>query len=166
VADAKAATKRKNAPSKSPGKSANNIWSDEERAAVQAAAAERKASAGRTPQEERAAGLEDLRASIAKMPAEDRAMAGRIHEIVSNAVPALVPKTYYGMPAYATEGKNGKTICFFKPKSKFKVRYSTFGFQPDARLDDGDMWPTEFAVTALTPVVEKRLAELAKKAAG
>ena len=162
MADAKTLGKR----TTTPRKSADNIWTDEERAAVQAAAAERKASASRTPEEERAAGLEDLKASIAKMPADDRAMAERIHEIVSDAVPALVPKTYYGMPAYATEGKNGKTICFFKAKSKFRVRYSTFGFQPDAHLDDGDMWPTEFAVIELTPAVEKRIADLARKGAG
>ena len=99
------------------------------------------------------------------MPSDDRAMAERVHEIVSAAVPSLAPKTYYGMPAYAIEGKNGKTICFFKPKSKFKVRYSTVGFQPDAHLDEGDMWATEFAVISLTPAVEKRIAELVKKAA-
>ena len=143
-----------------------NVWTDEERAAAQAAVRERQAGAKLSPEEERAAGLQDLRDSIAKMPADDRAMAERIHEIVSAAVPALVPKTYYGMPAYATEGKNGKTICFFKPKSKFKVRYSTFGFQPDARLDDGQMWATEFAVIELTPAVEARIAELVKKGAG
>ena len=131
-----------------------------------ATARERKAASGRSPAEERAEGLKDLRESIGKMPADDRAMAERIHTIVSDAAPALVPKTYYGMPAYATEGKNGKVICFFKPKSKFRVRYSTFGFQPDARLDDGDMWPTEFAVITLTPAVEKRIAQLAKKGAG
>ena len=143
-----------------------NVWSDEEKAAMQASAKERKAASGRTPAEERAEGLADLRASIAKMPPDDAAMAERIHEIVSDAAPTLVPKTYYGMPAYATEGKNGKVICFFKPKSKFRVRYSTFGFQPDARLDDGDMWATEFAVINLTPAVEARIAELAKKGAG
>ena len=142
------------------------VFSEAERAAVAATARERKQAAGRSPEQERAGGLKDLRESIAKMPADDRAMAERIHEIVSAAVPALVPKTYYGMPAYATEGKNGKVIGFFKPKSKFKVRYSTFGFQPDARLDDGEMWPTEFAVIKLTPAVEKRIAELIKKAAG
>jgi uncharacterized protein YdhG (YjbR/CyaY superfamily) len=81
-------------------------------------------------------------------------------------MPPLVPKTYYGMPAYAREGKDGKVICFFKPKSKFKVRYSTFGFQPDASLDDGEMWATEFAVTKLTADVEARIVELVKKAAG
>ena len=158
----KTATKRTAIPRKSDG----NIWTDEERAAVQAAAAERKASAGRTPEQERSEGLADLKASIAKMPPDDRAMAEQVHDIVTAAVPTLVPKTYYGMPAYATEGKNGKTICFFKAKSKFRVRYSTFGFQPDAHLDDGDMWATEFAVIKLTPAVEKRIAELARKGAG
>jgi uncharacterized protein YdhG (YjbR/CyaY superfamily) len=149
-----------------PGRNSENLWTDEERAAAQAAVQERQAASRRTSGDERADGLRELRDSIAKMPADDRAMAERIHEIVSAAVPALVAKTYYGMPAYATEGKNGKVICFFKPKSKFKVRYSTFGFQPDARLDDGDMWPTEFAVIALTSAVEKRIADLARKGAG
>jgi uncharacterized protein YdhG (YjbR/CyaY superfamily) len=144
----------------------DRVFSEEERAAVAATARERKAAAGRTPEEERAEGLSDLRESLAKMPADERAMGERIHEIVTDAAPALVPKTYYGMPAYATEGKNGKVICFFKPKSKFRVRYSTFGFQPDARLDDGDMWATEFAVINLTASVERRIAELAKKGAG
>ena len=100
------------------------------------------------------------------MPPDDRKMGERIHELVSKAAPALVPGTYYGMPAYKTEGKNGKTIGFYKPKSKFRVRYSTVGFQPDAHLDDGEMWPTEFAVIELTPAVERRIAELMKKAAG
>jgi len=143
-----------------------NVWSDEERAAMQASARERKASAGRKPDEARAEGLKDLRESLAKMPADDRAMGQRIHEIVTKAVPALVPKTYYGMPAYAREGKDGKVIAFFKPKSKFRVRYSTFGFQPDASLDEGEMWATEFAVTEVTPKVESRISELVKKAAG
>ena len=143
-----------------------NIWTDEERAAMQASARERKTAARRSPDEERAESLEDLRGSIAKMPADDRAMGERIHELVTAAVPALVAKTYYGMPAYATEGKNGKVIAFFKPKSKFKVRYSTFGFQPDASLDEGEMWPTEFAVITLTPDVEAQIAGLIKKAAG
>ena len=142
----------------------DKVFTEAERAAVAATARERKAASGRSPADERAEGLRDLRDALAKMPADDRAMGQRIHEIVSDAAPALVPKTYYGMPAYATEGKNGKVIAFFKPKSKFKVRYSTFGFQPDAKLDDGEMWPTEFAVTALTPAVEGRIAELIKKA--
>jgi uncharacterized protein YdhG (YjbR/CyaY superfamily) len=144
----------------------DKVFSEAERAAVAATARERKAASGRSPEQERAEGLQDLRESLAKMPPDDRAMGERIHDIVTDAVPALVPKTYYGMPAYATDGKNGKVIAFFKPKSKFKVRYSTFGFQPDARLDDGEMWPTEFAVIELTSAVEKRIADLVKKAAG
>jgi len=143
-----------------------NVWTDEERAAMQASARERKTAAKRSPEEERAEGLADLQASIGKMPADDRAMAQRVHEIVMDAVPSLVPKTYYGMPAYAREGKDGKVIGFFKAKSKFRVRYSTFGFQPDASLDDGEMWATEFAVLELTPAVEARLAELVRKAVG
>jgi len=159
-------------PTKAPTKSKyaarneDKVFTEAERAAVAATARERKAASGRSPEEERAEGLKDLKESLAKMPAADRAMGERIHEIVSAAAPALVPKTYYGMPAYATEGKNGKVIGFFKPKSKFKVRYSTFGFQPDAKLDDGEMWPTEFAVIDLTPAVEKRISDLVKKAAG
>jgi uncharacterized protein YdhG (YjbR/CyaY superfamily) len=159
-------------PTKAPTKSKyatrdeDKVFSEAERAAVAATARERKAASGRSPGEERAEGLKDLRESLAKMPPDDRAMGERIHDIVTDAVPALVPKTYYGMPAYATEGKSGKVIAFFKPKSKFKVRYSTFGFQPDARLDDGQMWPTEFAVIELTSAVEKRIADLIKKAAG
>jgi uncharacterized protein YdhG (YjbR/CyaY superfamily) len=153
-------------PSKQATKNDDKVFTEAERAAVAATARERKAASGRSPAEERADGLRDLQEALAKMPADDRAMGERIHTLVSDAVPALVPKTYYGMPAYATEGKNGKVIAFFKPKSKFKVRYSTFGFQPDARLDDGAMWPTEFAVIELTPGVEKRIIELVKKAAG
>jgi len=149
-----------------PKAAAPNVWTDEERAAMQASAKERKTASKRSPAEERAEGLHDLEASIAKMPPDDRAMAERIHEIVTAAVPALVPKTYYGMPAYATEGKNGKVICFFKPKSKFRVRYSTLGFQPDATLDDGDMWATEFAVISITPAVERRITELVQQGAG
>jgi len=141
----------------------DNVFSEEERAAVQATARERKSQGKLTPEQERAAGLQDLRDSLAKMPPDDRAMGERIHEIVSAAVPALAPKTYYGMPAYA---KDGKTIAFYKAKSKFKVRYSTVGFQPDARLDDGEMWATEFAVIELTPKAEARIGELVKKAAG
>ena len=142
----------------------DKVFSEAERAAVAATARERKAAAGRSPEAERAEGLQDLRESLAKMPPEERAMGERIHDIVSEAVPALVPKTYYGMPAYATEGKNGKVIAFFKPKSKFKVRYSTFGFQPEATLDDGEMWPVSFAVIELTPRVESRISALVKKA--
>jgi uncharacterized protein YdhG (YjbR/CyaY superfamily) len=88
-------------------------------------------------------------------------MAKRIHELVTSAAPSLVPRTFYGMPAYA---KDGKVLCFFQAKSKFKVRYSTFGFQPDAMLDDGAMWPVAFAVTELTAADEARITALVKKA--
>jgi uncharacterized protein YdhG (YjbR/CyaY superfamily) len=152
--------------SKDRNRDDDRVFTEAERDAVAATARERKAASGRSPAEERAEGLNDLLGSIAKMPPDDRAMAERIHAIVSAAVPALVPKTYYGMPAYATEGKTGKVIGFFKPKSKFRVRYSTFGFQPDAHLDDGPMWATEFAVIELTPAVEARIVELVKQAAG
>jgi uncharacterized protein YdhG (YjbR/CyaY superfamily) len=142
---------------------AANVWTDEERAAMQASARERKVASRRDPAEERAEGEADLLAKIAAMPTADRVMGERIHELVTTAAPSLSPKTYYGMPAYA---KDGKVICFYKPASKFKVRYSTFEFQPDARLDDGEMWPVSFAVTELTPGAEARIVALVKKAAG
>jgi len=139
-----------------------NVWTDEERAAMQESARERKASSKLTPEQERAQGEADIRAKIAEMTETEQAIAERIHELVSETAPAFVPRTYYGMPAYS---RDGKTICFFQPASKFKVRYCTFGFQPDAKIDDGDMWPVAFAVTKLTPAVEKRIVDLVKKAA-
>jgi uncharacterized protein YdhG (YjbR/CyaY superfamily) len=142
-------------------RSSTNVWSDEERAAMHASARERRATSKRDPGEERAAGEADVQAKIAAMPTADREMGKRIHAIVLDAAPVLVPKTYYGMPAYA---KDGKVICFFKAASKFKVRYATFEFQTDATLDDGEMWPVSFAVTKLTPAVEKRIVELVKQA--
>jgi uncharacterized protein YdhG (YjbR/CyaY superfamily) len=145
-----------------PATKTKNVWTDEERAAMQASVKERKSASKISPAEERAQGEADIQERLAGMPADDRAMGARLHEIISKAMPELMPKTYYGMPAYA---KDGKTIAFYKAKSKFKVRYSTFGFQPDAHLDDGDMWPTEFAVVKLTPAVEGKIVELMKKAA-
>jgi uncharacterized protein YdhG (YjbR/CyaY superfamily) len=156
------ATKASSKRTSTRGKSAN-VWTEEERAAMQESARERKAAARRGPGDERAEGERDIRAKIAEMPEPDRAMAERIHALVTASAPVLVPRTYYGMPAYA---KDGKVICFFQPASKFKVRYSTFGFQPDAKVDDGQMWPVAFAVTKLTAGVEARIAELVKKAAG
>jgi uncharacterized protein YdhG (YjbR/CyaY superfamily) len=154
------------AKSKYATRDEDRVFTEAERAAVAATARERRAAAGLSPEQERAEGLKALRESLEKMPADDRAMGERIHEIVTGAVPDLVPKTYYGMPAYGTGGKNGKVIAFYKAKSKFRVRYSTLGFQPDAKLDDGQMWPTEFAVIELTPAVEARIADLVRKAAG
>ena len=139
----------------------SEIWSAEEKAAMKEAAAEAKRAAKRGADD--AAGEADLLAKIAEMPEPDRAMAARIHEIVKAAAPALASRTWYGMPAYT---KDGTTICFFQPASKFKVRYSTLGFQPDARLDDGAMWANAYAVLELTPEVEKRIAALVKQAAG
>jgi uncharacterized protein YdhG (YjbR/CyaY superfamily) len=139
-----------------------NIWSDEERAAMQASATERKAHAKLTPAEERAAGEAEVREKLNGMPADDRRMGERIYDLVTNAEASLMPKTYYGMPAWA---KDGKVICFYKPKSKFKVRYSTFEFQPDARLDDGELWAVSFAVKELTPSAEAKITALVKKAA-
>jgi uncharacterized protein YdhG (YjbR/CyaY superfamily) len=144
-------------------RASENVFTEEERAAVQATARERKSQARLSPQQEREAGQEEVRAKIAEMPTPDREMGERIHALVTKTAPVLVPRTYYGMPAYA---KDGKVICFFKPASKFKVRYASFEFQPDASLDDGEMWPVSFAVTKLTAGVEKRIAELVKKAAG
>ncbi len=139
-----------------------NVWTDEERAAMRESARERKASSRRDPAQERADGERDVREAIAKLPEPDRTMAERVHEIVSAAAPDLVPRTYYGMPAYS---KDGKTLCFFKAKSKFKERYSTFGFETVAPLDDGSIWPVAFALWELTPEAEARLTELVKKAA-
>jgi uncharacterized protein YdhG (YjbR/CyaY superfamily) len=139
------------------------VWTDVEREAMKESARERRSQARLSPEEERAAGEAEVQAKIAEMTPAERAIAEKVHEIVATTAPDLVPRTYYGMPAYA---KAGKVILFFQPASKFKVRYSTLGFQPDAKLDDGEMWASAFAVTDLTPAVEKRMAELVKKAVG
>jgi uncharacterized protein YdhG (YjbR/CyaY superfamily) len=146
-----------------PARASSTLFTDEERAAMQASVRERKAASVRGSADERAAGELEVRAKLAEMPTPDRVMGERIHELVTTTAPSLVPKTYYGMPAYA---KDGKVICFYKPASKFKVRYSTFEFQPDARLDDGELWPVSFAVTELNPRTEARIAELVRKAIG
>ena len=158
MADTTGSTKRT-----SSAKTSDNVLSDEERAAMQETIRERKKAAKLTPEQARAAGEADVQAKIAEMAEDDRAIAARIHELVLATAPDLVPRTFYGMPAYA---KDGKVICFFQAKSKFKVRYSTLGFQPDARLDEGEMWPVAYALTSLTSAGEKRIAELVKKAAG
>ena len=127
----------------------------EEREAMKERAREAKAASSR------ADGLNDLLAKIAEMPEPDRSLAERVHAMVMAAAPDLWPKTWYGMPAYA---KDGKLICFFQAASKFKVRYATFGFQPDAQVDDGTMWPVAYALTELTPEVEARIGALVRKA--
>ena len=151
------------ATNRSAARKSATVWTEEERAAMQESARERKAASRRGSGDERAEGELEVRAKIADMPTADRVMAERIHELVTTAAPSFVPRTYYGMPAYA---RDGKVICFFQSKAKFKVRYSTLGFQPDASLDDQEMWPVAFAVTSLTPAGEKRIADLVKKAAG
>jgi uncharacterized protein YdhG (YjbR/CyaY superfamily) len=130
----------------------------DEKAAMRERAREAKAEARQGA--DRAAGQQDLLAKIAEMPDSDRALAERIHAIVTAAAPSLAPKLWYGMPAYA---KEGKIVCFFQSADKFKARYATFGFNDDAHLDDGTMWPTSWALTALSADDEARIAALVKK---
>ena len=135
---------------------------DEERAAMKQRTQELKAEARRGRRADKADGERDVLAKIAEMPASDRAMAERLHAIVRASAPALSPKTWYGMPAYA---KDGKVVCFFQSAHKFKSRYATFGFDVAANLDEGAMWPVAFALTELTAADEARIAALVKKAA-
>jgi uncharacterized protein YdhG (YjbR/CyaY superfamily) len=136
-------------------------FTDEERAAMKARATELKASARRGPRAAKADGESDLLARIAEMPESDRVMAERVHAVVTAGAPALSPRTWYGMPAYA---KDGNVLCFFRSAAKFKTRYATFGFSDKANLDEGGMWPTDFALKELTADVEARIGALVKKA--
>lgn len=152
----------KKTPSKTtaaPGKKAG--FSAEEKAAMKAYAQELKAQAraDRTRED----GERDVLAAIAKMPVADRALAARVHALVKAHASALVPKTWYGMPAYTLDDK---VVCFFKDAHKFKDRYATLGFNDKAKLDDGAMWPTSFALKTMNAEVEKRIATLLKKALG
>ena len=137
-------------------KKANQGFSDEEKAAAKERVRELKAAASREE------GERDLLQKIAEMSEHDRAMAERLHAIITANAPDLAPKTWYGQPAYAD--KEGKIICFFQPASKFKTRYATFGFNDSARLDDGAMWPTAFALKELTAADEAKITALVKKA--
>lgn len=136
-------------------------WTDEERAAMRERARELKAARGKAGKPD---GEADVRAKFAEMPAPERATAERIHAIVKEVAPGLSPRTWYGMPAYANA--DGKVVCYFTPASKFKERYSTFGFNASAQLDEGTMWPTSWAITALTPADEERIAALVRRAVG
>jgi len=136
-------------------------WTDEERAAMKEHAKELKAAARRGAA--KADGEADVLAKIADMPASDRVMAKRIHEVVKANGPDLTPRTWYGMPAYA---KDGKVVCFFQAADKFKARYATFGFNDIANLDEGAMWPTSWALTKLTAADEATIGALVKKAVG
>ena len=145
-------------PKKEPRKSTG--FTDEEKAAMRERAKELKAE--ERASKDRAAGEKTVLDAIAKMKEPDRSMAKRLHEIVTSAAPNLMPKTWYGMPAYAN--KDGKVVCFFQAASKFNTRYATFGFQHDANLDDGNMWATGFALIKLTPAEEAKIIALVKKA--
>ena len=135
------------------------VFSDAEREAMKERVKERKAEARRDAS--RDAGEMDVLAKLAEMPESDRVMGERIHEIITAKAPELLPKTWYGMPAYA---KDGKVVCFFQSADKFKARYATFGFNDSANLDDGAMWPTSFALKKLTAGAEKTIGELVKRA--
>jgi uncharacterized protein YdhG (YjbR/CyaY superfamily) len=137
------------------GAKASRVWSEEERSAMKDRARELKANASRAEDEQ--AVLE----KISEMVPADRAMARRLHDLVKASAPALAPKLWYGMPAYAIDGK---IVCFFQSGQKFKTRYATFGFSDSAKLDEGGMWPNAYALQKLTPAEESKIAALVKKA--
>ena len=142
-------------------KSAKKGFTDEERAAMKERVQELKAEARRGPRAKKADGESDVLAKIAEMPKPDRAMAERLHAIIKASAPALSPRTWYGMPAYA---KDGNVVCFFQGAHKFKTRYATFGFSDKANLDEGTVWPVTFALKELTASAEARIGALVKKA--
>jgi hypothetical protein len=150
----KNATKRTTAAKKT-----SSVFTAEERAAMKALALERKAE--ERANKNREVGERDVRATIAAMTGTDRTMAERLHAIIEATAPSLWPKTWYGMPAYAMDGK---VVCFFKSAEKFNSRYATFGFEEAANLDEGGMWPTSYALTKLTAADEKRIRALVKRA--
>ncbi len=140
---------------KKSAKSTTATFSAEERAAMRERVKEQKAAAGKLDEEK------DVLAKIAQMPKAEGAMAKRLHEIIKASAPGLSPKLWYGQPAYA---KDGKVVCFFQNAGKFKTRYSTLGFSDEAKIDNGSMWPTSYALTELTDADEKKIGALVKKA--
>jgi uncharacterized protein YdhG (YjbR/CyaY superfamily) len=162
VAESKTATKgtRRSAKRTTVTSKKYEGFTAEEKAAMKERAKELKAEA--RADRDKAAGERDVLAKIVEMPEPDHAIAERLHAIVKASAPDLSPKTWYGMPAYAN--KNGKVVCFFQSGQKYDSRYSTFGFQDAANLDEGAMWPTSFALTKLTAADEKRIAALVKRA--
>jgi uncharacterized protein YdhG (YjbR/CyaY superfamily) len=140
---------------------ASKGFTDEERAAMKDRVQELKAEARRGPRAKKTDGESDVLAKIAEMPEPDRVMARRLHVLIKASAPALSPRTWYGMPAYA---KDGNVVCFFQSAHKFKARYATFGFSDKANLDEGTMWPTSFALKELTPADEARISALVKQA--
>jgi uncharacterized protein YdhG (YjbR/CyaY superfamily) len=153
---------RKSAESTGATGKASEGFTDEERAAMKERARELKAEGRRGPRGDEAAGESEVLAKIAAMQEQDRALAERLHAIIRASAPALTPKLWYGMPAYA---RDGKVVCFFQSAARFKTRYATFGFQDAAKLDEGAMWPVAFALKELTAAEEARIAALVKKAA-
>lgn len=145
---------------KTSTKSTNKGFTADEKAAMKARALELKAEERASKNREE--GEKALLAAISAMPEPDQSMAKRLHEIITATAPQLMPKTWYGMPAYAN--KDEKLICFFQAASKFNVRYATLGFQPDAKLDEGNMWATSFALLQLTSAEEEKIKALVKKA--
>ena len=141
---------------------ATNGFTDDERAAMRERVKEIKAAKRRSSRASKTDGEGDLLAKIAEMAEPDRVIAERLHALITSSVPALSPRTWYGMPAYA---KDDKVVCYFKAAQKFKERYATFGFNDKANLDDGAMWPVVYALTELTPAAEERIAALVKQAA-
>jgi uncharacterized protein YdhG (YjbR/CyaY superfamily) len=152
---------RKSATSTTAAGKTSEGWTDEERAAMKERAKEVKAEARRGRGADKADGERDVLAKLAEMPEADRAMGERLHAVIKASAPALSPRLWYGMPAYA---KDGKVVCHFTPASKFKERYATFGFSAQANLDEGAMWPTSFALKELTAAEEARIGALVKKA--
>jgi uncharacterized protein YdhG (YjbR/CyaY superfamily) len=152
---------QKSAKSTTAKNKTSGAFTDEERAAMKERAREERAAARRGPRAAKADGESEVLAKIAEMRETDRAMAERIHAVVKDSAPALSPRTWYGMPAYA---KDGKVVCFFQSAQKFNTRYATLGFNDVAHLDEGTMWPTAFALTELTAADEARIGALVKKA--
>lgn len=142
---------------------ASDGFTDDERAAMKERAAEVKAASRRGKRGGREAGEADLLAKIAELPEPDKSLAERLHALITAIAPDLAPRTWYGMPAYA---KDGQVVCFFQAASKFGARYATLGFNDTAALDDGEMWPTSFALAEMTPTVEARIRALVEKAVG
>ena len=153
MAERKRTTRTQQSAKKTTGK-ASKTFTAEERAAMRERAREQKAAG-------KADGEREVLAKIAEMPDPDRTMAERLHAIIKASAPSLSPRTWYGMPAYA---KDGKVVCFFQSSQKFKTRYATFGFSDKANLDEGAMWPTSFALKELTAAEEARIGALVKKA--
>jgi uncharacterized protein YdhG (YjbR/CyaY superfamily) len=152
---------RKSAKSTSAIAKTSRGFTDDERLAMKERLQELKAEGRRGPRADKADGESDVVAQIAAMPEPDRALGERLHAIIKASAPALSPRLWYGMPAYA---KDGKVVCFFQSAAKFKTRYATFGFQHAANLDEGAMWPVAFALKELTAAAEARIAALVKKA--